>query len=162
MNSCCVRGEQIVARVTILLAVGMSVPAFAADAAFNIVSIPASMPVPEQLIAEVEFKSDGYEMQRCQVVKSSGDPIADSQACKTVSFKLTSKPFRAAAPVWRHDAIAGNYVMAASKSHLAPVTPYDYPSESVRRREQGTTVLRIDVNDVGAITRCDVAATSGF
>jgi TonB family protein len=129
---------------------------------FNILSIPASSPLPIRLSAEVEFISDGYQMQRCVLVASSGDPNADMQACKVVSFKNTRKPFRAMTPVWGNVPAFQNYVMPAPKTKTAAVTPNDYPSESLRKNEQGTTVLRIDVNEAGVITRCDVAESSGY
>lgn len=139
----------------------LSGPVSAQDDVFNILSIPASAPLPTPLNAEVEFTSNGFQMQRCKVVVSSGDPVSDNQACKAVTFKLARKPQRANVPVWQYEPIVGNYVMPTPKSKVAAVTPFDYPSESLRRKEQGTTVLRIDVNNAGVITRCDVAASSG-
>lgn len=148
--------------LAIVCAGTLSSPVSAATDVFNILSIPASSPLPMRLSAEVEFISDGYQMERCVLVASSGDANADVQACKTVSFKNARKPLRAMTPVWGNVPAFENYVMPAPKTKTAAVTPYDYPSESIRKNEQGTTVLRIDVNETGVITRCDVAASSGY
>lgn len=129
---------------------------------FNILSIPADLGEPQKSDADVAFISDGFVLRGCKVIRSSGDDLADQQACKTLSFRAASKPTKGTAPVWIAPTIIGSYVAARAKNSQPPVTTDHYPSESLRKSEQGTVIVRVDVDSSGAITRCDVAASSGF
>lgn len=126
---------------------------------FSILSIPASMGEPVRADADVAFISDGFRLGGCKVIRSSGDTSADSQACKTLSYRAASKPTQGKAPVWITPTVPGNYVPANAS---APVTASDYPTQSLRFGEQGTVIVRVDVGADGAVTGCAVAASSGY
>lgn len=129
---------------------------------FSILSIPASMGEPVRADADVAFISDGFRLGGCKVIRSSGDLVADSQACKTLSYRAASKPTQGKAPVWITPPVRGNYVPPRAPNPAAPVTASDYPTRSLRFGEQGTVIVRVDVGADGAVTGCAVAASSGY
>jgi TonB family protein len=112
--------------------------------------------------AEVAFVSDGYTLKGCKVNISSGDILADEQACKTVTFRLSPKPSLASAPVWIHRPVPTGYVPPILTTTQPIFTSEDFPSKALREKQQGTTVLKLDVDEAGMIKKCALAASSGY
>lgn len=129
---------------------------------FNILSFPASLGEPLLADADVAFISDGFQLRGCKVIRSSGNEVADNQACMTLSFRASSKPTKGTAAVWITPPVTGHYVPAKAANAGPPVTTDHYPSMSLQNSEQGTVVVRVDVAVDGLITACTVAGSSGY
>lgn len=152
-------------RILVMLGLLIASPAAAAERpAPFLLSVPANAPEPVKSDAEVQFVSNGYWMSdnSCIVTRSSGNTVADKQACKTVIFRAASKPRKAMAPVWIAEPVTGNFVAPTTRSSTPPVTTNDYPSGSLDKGEQGTVVLRVIVDVDGKLSDCSIASSSGF
>jgi TonB family protein len=151
--------------VTFLLSVAALSSAAAANGSVGepfLLSIPASIGEPRKANADVAFISDGFALRGCKVIRSSGDTIADAQACKTLTYKLASKPSKGTAPVWISAPVPASYIPAGLASNAPLVGPDDYPSQSIKLAEQGTVIVRIDIGADATIMRCEVVDSSGF
>lgn len=127
-------------------------------------SIPATSPEPVKSEAVVQFVSNGYFLRpnECAVIQSSGNAEADKHACHTVIFRTATKPRLAKAPVWIADPLPDGYVAPKLLTSKPMFTTYDYPSESLKKGEQGTVVFRVVVGNDGKVLQCDIASSSRY
>jgi TonB family protein len=122
----------------------------------GIVSIPRSAGALVELGATVRYVSDGYFVKNCAVVVSSGDPIADEQACKTISHRRSRKPIEAVTSVWKKPNIEGQFVEPLPRNLSTWLTFEDYSGYG-----QGTAVMQMDIDASGKLSDCKVIKSSG-
>jgi TonB family protein len=136
-------------------------PLFSAstNSAFSLLSIPADNAEITQSKNTVEYISNGYSITDCKIIKSSGNEVADSMGCKTVSFRASKTPVAAETNVWIHKPVIGEYNPPTPTNLVQNwLKVEDYPSGS----EQGTIVARVEVTNQGTVSKCVVASGSGF
>lgn len=127
-----------------------------------LVSIPASAGEPVQTQATVEYVSDGLRLLDCRTIVSSGDSDADDQACKTVTFSKANSPTVAVAPVWKIASFEGEFKSAvAVGSRETWLTLDDYPIKALNKDEEGTAVVRFDIDHTGVKSSCRIVASTG-
>ena len=120
-------------------------------------SIPASAGEPISATATVKYKSNGYFLTQCEITVSSGDPVADAQACSTLNFRKTRIPLIAEARVWKSPPFDGNFVRPFALTDPGKWIGFeDYPTTSA----QGTVTLRFDLDTTGVTKLCDVIGSS--
>lgn len=131
------------------------------EAELFLLSFPASAGEAEYREATVAFKSNGYWMGPCTVVKSSGDPVADKQACRTSSFFKTDKPLYSTTLVWLAPKYDGAFIPPENVRKKSPVTGYDYPLRSMEKGDQGTVTVKLLIDNLGEVETCHIAQSSG-
>jgi TonB family protein len=141
--------------VMILLA-ALAAPLAAKAPDVNLVSIPQSAGALLELNATVRYVSNGYFAENCVVVVSSGNQIADEQACKTISFRRSRKPIEAVTSVWKKPTILGQYVAPSPRNQSTWLRLNDYPGTG-----QGTATMQLDIDPSGALSDCKVIRSSG-
>jgi hypothetical protein len=130
------------------------------SAAFpGLLAIPTAAGEPEVKDVTVVYQSDGYRLTNCLLVGSTGSDVADAQACKTVNFRRSKKPVEAKARVWVPRPFSGSFVAPiAANDQSKWFGLSDYPETSAH----GTLVIRQDLDALGRLTSCQVAASSGL
>jgi hypothetical protein len=115
----------------------------------GLLAIPASAGEPMMLNATVAYTSDGYTLRECRVVLSSGNQIADEQACKTVSYQNTKKPIEAITQVWKSPLVIGDFVPPVPKNN-----PASWLTFQDSLRDQGTYTVRLNIDAQGTVLSC--------
>ena len=123
----------------------------------GMLAIPASAGEPIPAIATVKYRSNGYFLTQCEITVSSGDPVADPQACRTLSFRKTRIPLIAEARVWKSPPFDGNFVRPFALTDPGKWIGFeDYPTTFA----QGTVTLRFDLDTAGVTKLCDIIGSS--
>ncbi len=125
-------------------------------------SFPVAAGEAARAEAMVAFVSNGYVRGPCKVVKSSGDAIADSHACRTVSFYKADKPLHAVTSVWIPPNFEGSFTAPKLKNPRQVVNPLAYPKHDLSKGNQGTTSVKLTLDAEGKVTDCMVAQSSGY
>ncbi len=125
-------------------------------------SFPVAAGEATRAEAMVAFVSNGYVRGPCNVVKSSGDEIADGHACRTVSFYKTDKPLHAVTSVWKSPKFEGNFTAPKLKNPKQVINPLAYPKQDLTKGNQGTTSVKVTLDIEGKVTDCMVAQSSGY
>ncbi len=107
--------------------------------------------------ARVRYVSDGRFSHQCSVIRSSGNPIADEQACKTVSFQRTTTPIETDTIVWLTPTISGIFVEPDARNDPRSWLTY----RDFRGTGSGTAVVQLDIDEVGKVVVCKVLKSSG-
>jgi len=135
----------------------------AQDVARGLPSYPVGSAEPVRRTAKVAFISDGFSLQpdNCLLVESSGDPVADDQACKTVQYHKTypGKPAVESAPVWSHPVVEGDFISPVLLNGNSVVANYRNPS--LDPKAQGTIIYRLLIDATGKLTSCEIMGSSG-
>jgi hypothetical protein len=122
------------------------------------IDFPAINGGPVRTEATVVYTSDGYRLNRCLQVGTTGNAVADAQACKTVNFRRTSEPISASTSVWMPPSYEGMFVAPRPKSNPSSWFGLsDNPDSDLR----GTIIIRIDLDKSGKILRCVAAEGRG-
>jgi TonB family protein len=113
--------------------------------------------------ATVAFVSNGYTRGPCKIVKSSGDELADAQACSTVSFYKTNKPLRAVTSVWLMPEFEGAFIAPKLKNpeKIAKAILSAYPRHDLSKGNQGTSSVKLIIGNDGEVIDCTTAQSSG-
>jgi TonB family protein len=143
-------------RLVMILLAALAAPLAAQESDVSLVSIPQSAGVLVELNATVRYVSNGYFIKDCVVVVSSGDQLADKQACKTLSFKANSKPIETITSVWKKPTILGLYVAPLPRNKSTWLRVSDYPGT-----DQGTATMQLDIDPIGTLSNCKVIRSSG-
>lgn len=109
----------------------------------------------------------------CRIDKSSGHPALDTATCRLLvargrynAVSPTGPDLRrfSTAYAWRLPPVPDSEVAspAIGQDEASWITANDYPAESVRREEEGTTRLRWTIGSDGAVRDCEVVEPSGF
>ena len=122
-------------------------------------SYPISAGVAVHREATVTYISDGFVNHHCKVVKSSGDLVADNQACKTVSYFRAKTPFTTVTSVWSQPKVTGTFV-APFQLRKFVIGPSDYPTDAIRADQQGTVVVKLTIAASGKVENCEIAQSS--
>jgi len=127
-----------------------------------ILAFPASAGEAAQAEATVAFVSNGYVRGPCKVVRSSGDQVADGQACRTTSFYKSDTPLYALTSVWIAPEFEGSFTTPILRNPRQVIDPYAYPSQDLRAGNQGTTSVKLTLDVEGKVTDCTIAQSSGY
>lgn len=125
-------------------------------------SAPQSAGEPIAASVVVRYNSDGYLKRECELIKGSGDPVADANPCGALPTMPTKGALEMAAPVWMAPTHSGVY--------RGPIAASD-PSSWLRVSDLSTAVftstnfvvavVRVNVDATGTVSRCNVAVPSG-
>lgn len=125
-------------------------------------SFPLTAGDATRVEATVAFVSDGFRAGGCKTVKSSGNEIADAQACKTVSYYKTKTPIYAITSVWVAPPFEGEFVPPVIRNSKSINVPGSYPSIDLAKGNQGTATVKLILSPDGKVTDCSIAQSSGY
>jgi Gram-negative bacterial TonB protein C-terminal len=124
----------------------------------NLFAFPAVNGGPIRSEVTVVYTSDGYSLDKCVLVGTTGNRIADAQACKTVNFQKANKPKVAKTWVWVPQIYEGNFEAPIPKSRPSEwFRISDYTDSS----QHGVVTIRSDLDSEGKNIKCEIASTSG-
>ena len=127
-----------------------------------ILAFPASAGEAAQAEATVAFVSNGYVRGPCKVVRSSGDQVADGQACRTTSFYKSDTPLYALTSVWIAPEFEGSFAAPILRNPRQVSDANAYPTADLRAGNQGTTSVKLTLDVEGKVTDCTIAQSSGY
>jgi hypothetical protein len=151
-----------VVKLPLLLALSLAPAAVLADwrnePVYAQFSAPFSAGEPIEGSATVRANFDGAKLlSKCEVIVSSGDPVADKHACVTVPTFGATGVVEGVTKVWHVPEFSGIYigpVPTSAPGRWSIVS--DIPRDLFKESSSGTIMMRVEIDEVGITTRCDV------
>jgi Gram-negative bacterial TonB protein C-terminal len=127
----------------------------------SLYSAPSSAGDPIPMIVRVRHRADGIQQVHCELVSGSGDQNADAFPCRMLPVARTMQVQERNVQVFVPAPYEGTFRGPIALTNPATWNDYrDIGPEVYKSGPEGLSVLRVEADEQGKVTRCRVVVKS--